>query len=179
MLDPRKPRNLALDGEIYYYSGQCSDAATQQQIKQNFLDILTNDVEPLFNSICPGELTCTVDKVAVICGNVSESRKRRSSWTYYSNYQHHVEKREETNVVIVTFSMNVEWDTSGKTVDEAYEYADNLHNQQAKGIADLMKEGVFDLPGFTLREDSFQRAEYGLLSCDPGMRLKGTDCSKY
>lgn len=173
---PRNPRNLALGGEIYYYSGQCSDEATQQQIKQNFLTILTNEVDPLFNSICPGELTCTVDKVAVICGNVSESRKRRSSGTYYSNYEHHVEKREESSVAIVTFSMNVEWNPSGMTINEAFNYTDNLHNLQAQGIVDLIKEGAFDIPGFTLREDSFQRAKYGSLSCDLGMRLKGTDC---
>ena len=170
--DPRRPTRMRLPSELYYYSGECSDNATQQQIKQHFLDILTTEVGPLFNSICPGELMCTVDAVTVTCGPVSNRRRRRSA-------PHNIEKREETHVTLITFNIITGWEQGNMTIDESYVYTDNLQAQQKAVLETLLKGGKMNIPGLTLREDSFQTPETGTLSCEAGTRLDGSKCSKF
>lgn len=165
---------MRLPSEIFYYSGQCADSDTQQQIKEQFLEILTRQVIPLFDSICSRELNCTVDAVAVTCGEISEKRKRRS-------YRlHHVEKRAESHITIFTFDIVSGWEKGNMTDDEAYRYTDNLQAWQKDIIANKLADGTLELTGFTVKVDSFQTARYGSLSCDKlGWKIYGTSCSKY
>ena len=164
---------MRLPSELYYYSGDCSDEATLEQIKQQFLTIITNEAQPLFHSICPKDLSCTVDSVTVTCGPVSSRRKRRS-------YIHHIEKRAETHATVFAFDLSTEWKPGNMTTDDAYDYTDGLQAQQKAVIESLVAENKLDLPGYALRDDSLQFAsKTGWLTCDePHLRFDGEKCSK-
>lgn len=164
---------MRLPSEIYYYSGECSDSATLEEIKEQFLDILTNEVIPLYEGVCSEELICTTDAVIVTCGEVSKKRKRRS-------HQHHVEKRAESHVTIFTFDIVTGWEKGNMTDDEAYNYTDSLQALQRDIIASKLADGTLDLPRLILKADSFKTAKYGTLSCnEPGWKMDGIVCSKY
>lgn len=71
---------MKLLNEVQYFSGNCENSATQEQIRRNFINLLQMD-EHLDATYCQGNQNCTIENVQVICGNVTSSggsRKRRS-----------------------------------------------------------------------------------------------------
>ncbi|XP_066295931.1 sushi, von Willebrand factor type A, EGF and pentraxin domain-containing protein 1-like isoform X4 [Branchiostoma lanceolatum] len=57
--------------EFQYYVGDCEDEETQKQIKQNFIDLFNSTVFGKFGG-CVGNVNCSVDNVAVFCGEQDE-----------------------------------------------------------------------------------------------------------
>ncbi|XP_078616504.1 sushi, von Willebrand factor type A, EGF and pentraxin domain-containing protein 1-like isoform X4 [Branchiostoma floridae x Branchiostoma japonicum] len=57
--------------EFQYYVGDCEDEETQKQIKQNFIDLFNSTVFGRFGG-CVGNVNCSVDNVAVFCGEKDE-----------------------------------------------------------------------------------------------------------
>eukprot|EP00058_Branchiostoma_floridae_P028490 XP_002613981.1 hypothetical protein BRAFLDRAFT_118457 [Branchiostoma floridae] len=57
--------------EFQYYVGDCEDEETQKQIKQNFIDLFNSTVFGRFRG-CVGNVNCSVDNVAVFCGEKDE-----------------------------------------------------------------------------------------------------------
>ncbi|XP_078696559.1 sushi, von Willebrand factor type A, EGF and pentraxin domain-containing protein 1-like isoform X3 [Branchiostoma floridae x Branchiostoma belcheri] len=57
--------------EFQYYVGDCEDEETQKQIKQNFIDLFNSTVFGKFGG-CVGNVNCSVDNVAVFCGEKDE-----------------------------------------------------------------------------------------------------------
>ena len=62
--------HLRLKSKLYYYSGNCSDPNTLEEIKRNFVAIL-NDSE-IWSDGCP----CSVEHVQVTCREVRRRKKK-------------------------------------------------------------------------------------------------------
>ncbi|KAI8506502.1 hypothetical protein Bbelb_159290, partial [Branchiostoma belcheri] len=70
----KRPNNIRLPSELQYFIGDCVTGDTQEQIKENFVQIFQ---ESAFGFIC-ADLNCAVDNVNVICG---ETTGRKSADT--------------------------------------------------------------------------------------------------
>ena len=72
---PGKAR-MALVPEFFYYSGDCNSQEAQDQIKLNFVNLLSQMFVP--SSLCRDHpADCTVDNVNVFCGATTSSKRRR------------------------------------------------------------------------------------------------------
>ena len=189
---------MNLASELYYYTGECQDPDTQEQIRQQFLTIITEATESRFHSICSADLlNCSLDSVTITCGPISRKKRdtgsdtRRNIESYYperskreiSNTFHHINKREETHALIITFNIVTEFDVNdipgNLTYGDQLEYIDKFQLDQKAVIAELLADGTLNIENCTLREDSFQTSEYGADSCAYGMIKKRSKCSKY
>ena len=196
---------MNLPSELYYYSGECSDPDTLEQIRQQFLTIITTATKTRFHSLCtPDLLSCSLDSVKITCGPISRRkrgvptgiqvqiaqleetdaiRRKREPYDNIDN-QHHINKREETHATIITFDIVTEYDLSSlgnMTRLQRYEYIDAFQLQQKSVIEDLLANGSLAIESLgVLREDSFQTLEYGSETCTHGMIFsRDRTCSKY
>ncbi|XP_071786151.1 uncharacterized protein [Asterias amurensis] len=83
----RRANSLKLSSVLQYFSGDCSDPATQDQIKTQFIQLLNQST---VSAICTNNADqCNVDNVQVTCGPTS-SRGRRdvTRWRDSSNSVH-------------------------------------------------------------------------------------------
>ena len=192
---------MNLESELYYYAGECSDPATQEQIKQQFITIITEATESRFHSLCsPDLLNCSLDSVTITCGNTTR-RKRdllsdirnhngKLTETYpvrrrkeLSDTLHHINKREETHMTTLKFNIVTEWDQSNlgsMSYSQQLAHIDEFQNQQKAIIVDLMMDGKLDIEGYILKNNSFHTLnEYGDVGCSHGMIKDGSKCSEY
>ena len=196
---------MNLPSELYYYSGECSDPDTLEQIRQQFLTIITTATKTRFHSLCtPDLLSCSLDSVKITCGPISRRkrgiptdidvhkakmeetdaiRRKREPYDNIDN-PHHINKREETHATIITFDIVTEYDLSNlgnMTRIQRYEQIDEFQLQQKSVIEDLLANGTLEIEGLgTLREDSFRTGDYGSETCTHGMIYsRENTCSKY
>ena len=194
-------RSMILPSKLYYYSGECSDPATLEQIKQQFLTIITNATESRFHNLCsPDLLKCSLDSVSITCGPtrrrkrdlVSDIRHHNGKLTEtypvrrrreISDTPHHINKREDTYVTTLQFSIVTEWDQGNlgsMGFNQQLAYIDKFQIQQKDVIVDLMVDGKLNIEGYILKNESFQLVKnVGDLACAHGMIKDGTKCSKY
>ena len=194
-------RIMYLPSKLYYYSGECADPATQEQIKQQFLTIIIEETESRFHSLCtPDLLQCSLDSVTITCGPTTR-RKRdllsdirnhngKLTETYpvrrrqeLSDTLHHIYKREETHVTTLKFNIVTEWDQSNlgdMIYNEQLAHIDGFQNQQKDVIVDLLVDGKLDIDGLVLKNNSFQlEKEAGDVECAHGMIKVKAKCSEY
>ena len=190
-------RIMRLPSKLYYYSGECSDPATLDQIKQQFLTIITEATESRFHSLCsPDLLKCSLDSVTITCGPTSRRKRdirdhnEKLTETYpvrrrreISDTPHHIHKREDTHETTLQFSIVTEWDQGdlrSMSYSQQLAHIDEFQIQQKDVIVDLLVDGKLNIEGYILKNESFQLVKnVGDLACAHGMIKDGTKCSKY
>ena len=172
---------MSLPAELYYYySASCSETA----IKDKLLTVISDIVHPLYTSICSNEIACSVEDVSVKCGHTAKRKKRDFTLDADSRYEDlnlaaRRMKREKTYFTVVEFDIITEWTADNMTVDEAFDFIDDLQLKQKTVFADLLVNGSLNIDGYTLRNDSFQTGKWGKFKCGSGMILDGVQCGKY
>lgn len=169
-VEPHQADHMKLPSELLYYytaSGNCSE----EEIRQSFLTAISDIINPSFSAICPSEITCTVGTVKVQCGQKSKRRKRELSHSILTRI-----RREETETAVVTFDIETGWSQGTKTIDYTFNVTDNLQAKQKQVFASFVNNGTFDLEEYTLKSDSFQTNDLGILACNTGLILEGIIC---
>ncbi|XP_045200864.2 sushi, von Willebrand factor type A, EGF and pentraxin domain-containing protein 1-like isoform X2 [Mercenaria mercenaria] len=190
-IEPRNPRFLNLPAEIFYYGGDCGSEAAMAEIEQNFIDILESELNPYFETICPSGETCTTGSITITCGPISGRKKRSLSWEYNNEgirvhknnneertREHIIQKRStHTHLLILEFYIVMELKLDNTSVQDAILVYDDVQlNILKPAVQGMINNGTFDLQGFVLESDSFQTANYGDITCDPGYMLDRTTC---
>ena len=168
-----RPEHMKLSSELFYYynaTGNCSE----EEIRQSFLTAISEFINPSFTTVCPSDITCTVGKVKVQCGQKSKRRKRELSQSSLTRV-----RRDETETAVVTFDIKTGWSEGTKTLAETFNVTDNLQAKQKTIFASFVNNGSLDMDGYTLKSDSFQTIEWGTLACITGQILDRYMCSKY
>lgn len=65
---------MAFLPQFFYYSGDCNSKEAQDQIKLNFVSLLSQLFPP---GICKGNAECNVGNVNVFCGATNVAKRRR------------------------------------------------------------------------------------------------------
>ena len=202
----RRPGRINLPSELNYFSGDCTDPATLQTIKENFITLLQ---QSQYSSICVLP-DCTAGNVGVTCGPVDNTvgRRKRRSVTSTPRSQritddirqkrslrnealqkdfHHREKRStHTHLVTVKFDfiVTIPYTTGEIDADSLYTNTTDDLFAMYYHVKDAIDNGQFDqqIPGLTLEIDaaSFEIG-YEYLECPEGTIEEFTSfsCSMY
>ncbi|XP_052093571.1 uncharacterized protein LOC127729739 [Mytilus californianus] len=159
-------------GLFYYYSGECSNSGVQENIKNNFVDVMKSlDGTDGWDNICPDY--CTVEGVTVTCGP-SNGRRRRSIF-----------KRSTDNEITVGFKVSSQWETT-KTLWGN----DDTLQELGKLMKSEVSKGTFDVNGTTTGSMTFGWIEFPCeigqepvyeddarcVGCSPGKYLQDGKC---
>jgi len=97
-----------LPSAFYYFTGDCHDAAVQEQIKSNFVSIM-NDQTGL--EICPPN-DCSVENVEVKCADTKKKRSIEQQINY-------IRLRRSTTRLKLSFKIKSKWQLiNGSSSDE-------------------------------------------------------------
>ncbi|KAL3870926.1 hypothetical protein ACJMK2_038954 [Sinanodonta woodiana] len=122
---------------LYYFSGNCFDAATQEAIRQNFQSLVQNDTWS--SSVCRGSTQCNVQNTEVRCGELTLPRTRRDA---------HAQNRLEVVVTIQLGSSEQTYQTDYKKVATMFQHLEEtLTNTNVSSLMhglDLTFGGVYN-----------------------------------
>ena len=128
----RNPNISIKPGElIYFFSGDCNDAAVQDGIKNHFITVMEDlAYNRNWSNICPS--FCNVSDVTVTCGPTTGRRRREGS------SQTHFVKRS-ANEITLSFSLTMGWLLEGD-----YWYNDDRIVPLSTEIETMNTNGEFD-----------------------------------
>ncbi|KAL3870958.1 hypothetical protein ACJMK2_038983 [Sinanodonta woodiana] len=122
---------------LYYFSGNCFDATTQEAIRQNFHNLVQNDTWS--SSACKGSTQCNVQNTEVRCGELTLPRTRRDV---------HAQNRLEVIVTIQLGSSEQAYHTDYKKVARMFQHLEEtLTNTNVSSLMyglDLTFGGVYN-----------------------------------
>ncbi|KAL4218695.1 Sushi [Mactra antiquata] len=192
------PNYLSLPGEIYYYSGDCGNNETQEQIRMDYEEILASNY--MLKSVCPEEETCTIADIIVECGPIQNRRKRSIKHSANKNAAIKVEKRKrsfdaammstkegsahdlvkrqtESHQLVVNFKivMNITI-LNNETLRSKMRYYDTIMNDLSGAVQTLLNNGSLDIDNFTTDVHSWKPPKYSSIECSSGYILKKTVC---
>ncbi|KAL3870955.1 hypothetical protein ACJMK2_038980 [Sinanodonta woodiana] len=122
---------------LYYFSGNCFDAATQEAIRLNFHNLVQNDTWS--SSACKGSTQCNVQNTEVRCGEQTLPRTRRDV---------HAQNRLEVVVTIQLSSTEQAYQTVHKKVATMFQHLEEtLTNTNVSSLMyglDLTFGGIYN-----------------------------------
>ncbi|XP_071136605.1 sushi, von Willebrand factor type A, EGF and pentraxin domain-containing protein 1-like [Mytilus edulis] len=145
-------RHHRIPGELVY-KGDCNDKATQDQIKQNFVNLMQKlESDPGFKSVCPDKITCNVENVEVTCGT---TRKRRRA------------RRASNDEIFLTFAFIRKYEPFGNGTVSAMKHANEKFQLVINITRNMMNQGVMDVPNAQIDRTSYQFGDVDI-DCGPG-----------
>lgn len=158
-------RHHRIPGELVY-KGDCNDKATQDQIKQNFVNLMQKlESDPGFKSVCPDKVTCNVENVEVTCGT---TRKRRRA------------RRSANDEIFLTFAFIRKYEPFGNGTVSAMKHANEKFQLVINITKNMMNQGVMDVPNAQIDRTSYQFGDVDI-DCGPGRfpKYSTLTCGKY
>ena len=167
----RRPNLQYLDGEYFYYTGDCNNVSVQEAIKQNFV----NEMQKLENSgpgyagVCPDQATCNVGAVDVTCGPVSGRRKRREITRH----------ARSTHEIIVMCRIYINTTDTSKTPAATFWENEDILIDIFNLIKQLGQNGTLDAAGLSPDVSSFANG-YSEVTCPEGttIRMSSLTCGR-
>ncbi|KAL3870903.1 hypothetical protein ACJMK2_038934 [Sinanodonta woodiana] len=169
----RNPRFMMLGSALLYFSGNCTNETVLNRIRETFLNI-TAGLQ--LEYICKG---CTIANVKVICGNVTQRKKRSPQRDVFlitpSVYRHRLKipldsdrnkRQANTYDTTLDFTIVVPWNQGNMSLNDAYDYHDNITFTFQNILINMVNAGNFTIPGYSGPQYKFE--DYGSLQCDDG-----------
>jgi len=135
-----------LNGELFYYSGDCSGSeATRDEIRENFVQALNASK---YSVACVGVPECDAKYVNVTCGPTSARRRREDD---SARYQHVVAKRQtQPFAYVVEFELSVPFQPAdGQSDEDRFWELDDIMYEMVTVLQSEVNMGLFDIEGFT------------------------------
>eukprot|EP00058_Branchiostoma_floridae_P013772 XP_002599260.1 hypothetical protein BRAFLDRAFT_64392 [Branchiostoma floridae] len=152
----RNPRVNQLPSELQYYSGDCTDQNTQDNIAAAFVQLVTQ------NGFCTASDGCSVDGVEVTCGPISATGKRR--------------RRRSTHTHVITIKFNFQVDLNippdGVLADDDWFASEEKLIEIANNFSTVLhlQGQSLNVPGLLTEVDTttFWHDDWSYLACDYG-----------
>ncbi|OWF49853.1 uncharacterized protein LOC110451156 [Mizuhopecten yessoensis] len=151
------PLKSYLPGELYYFTGVCTNISSQKKIKENFMSEMQNlQQDPGWKGICPND--CNVDNVELKCGTV---RRRRDV------YKKRLTRQTNTASVLVTFNIVVKWKKYGNSTMDTFNHLQTKAKSLGLLIEEKVQSGSLDVEAAEVDKTSFQTG-FAAIKCEPG-----------
>lgn len=174
-----------------YYSGECTSAATQEEIKIRFIEILQ---ESSYSTYCTLQTACKFENVKVSCGEIETDRRRRSpelpgeiALSFNAEESHLLNKRSADNQqILIEFELGMDIPADVQSLssneklgfmeDKLYEWLEFAQAVAADGKLDLHIDGL----NFSADATTFLDTDWSLLDCPYGWaeEMATFTCSK-
>ncbi|KAK6195620.1 hypothetical protein SNE40_001009 [Patella caerulea] len=169
----KHPTRMVLPSKLYYYNGDCSSAATQAQIKQNFITYMSTSK---WKDQCLEVTKCKTENVKVECGTTTRRKRSLHPWSRASR----VERSTDAGTAIISWKFVIGFAVdSNSTLESSRKIHDTALMNMAYSVESDMKAGKLNniAPGFTLKDTSMfidwtdfeckagQVAKYATVSC--------------
>ncbi|XP_069124612.1 sushi, von Willebrand factor type A, EGF and pentraxin domain-containing protein 1-like isoform X1 [Argopecten irradians] len=155
----RNPQKFVLPGEVYYYSGSCSDKATQEIIKAHFIQEMQRlQSDPGREGICPNSNDCNVQNVEVTCGTTRRRRKAMYTGRY---------RRAKQTYILLTFDIQLQWRNIENSSSVNYQHFDTLAKKLGSMIEAKASSGTFNVANSSVETSSLQFGQLDI-ECEQG-----------
>ncbi|XP_050398287.1 sushi, von Willebrand factor type A, EGF and pentraxin domain-containing protein 1 [Patella vulgata] len=171
--ESKHPTRMVLPSELYYYGGDCSSAASQAQIKQNFIQYMTTSQ---WKDQCLQDTECKIENVKVECGATTRRKRSPHPWSRATR----VKRSTEPGTATISWKFVIGFAVdSNSTLESSRQTHDTALMDMAYSVESDMKAGKLNniAPGFTLKDPSMfidwtdfecksgQVAKYATVSC--------------
>ncbi|KAK3101782.1 hypothetical protein FSP39_006299 [Pinctada imbricata] len=152
----RRPNIQYLNGEFFYFTGDCNDADVLETIKQNFINQMQILETTGYEGVCPDSTECNVDNVDVTCGPTSgKRRKRESSLIDKLMDLCRIRRSTHTHEIRVDFRVTIVPNDTSRTPIDSFYYYEGVMNDMSDEIRELVQNGGMDVGGLTADSSTY------------------------